>query len=436
MTNCTVSGNSANQGGGGICCGIYSSPTITNCTIAGNTTTSTGGAIHLYENSSPMLTNCTIAGNTAKYEGGGVYSCNDSSPTLINCTITDNRASQIGGGGIRCYYTSATLKNCTVSGNTTYNRGGGIFCTSGSPTIDNCTLTHNSASRGAGIHCYYYSSPVLRNCTIADNSASQSDGGGGIYCDADCSPTVKNSILWGDTANDVPDEISGPGTVTVTYCDVDQDGYAGSNHNIRRDPGFVPLDEDGNHTGYYLMHLGPQANDSACIDAGDTNASVYGLETYTTRTDGTTDDGTVDMGYHYPEGYSGSDDTYIELLSFNAQPQGSAIALTWETGAEIDNAGFIIYRRIAGTFYYQKVSDLIAAEGNASLGASYSFTDSNVEAGVSYDYWLVDIDRSGKWTPHGPASARLPIRFDRLEIQFYRNSLEKPSYNRFTGWSQ
>jgi hypothetical protein len=74
---------------------------------------------------------------------------------------------------------------------------------------------------------------------------------------------------------------------------------------------------------------------------------------------------------------------------------------------EIDNAGFVMYRAIAGAHDYQQLGGLIPAQGTPAIGASYSFTDGDVEPGASYDYWLVDIDTSGKWTVHGPATARV-----------------------------
>jgi len=407
ITDNQITGNSADWLGGGINCGYCSSPIIENNTITGNWTdqNGSGGGI-CYDNSSPTITNNTIAGNSADWDGAGIYCYYYSSPTITNNSITGNSGSHFGGG-ICCKDSSPTITNNTIADNSAaggysaWGFGGGIYCSCfyySSPTITNCLITHNqSVNDGGGIYCSY-SSPTITNCTIADNRAD-SDGGGMYSDDSTCAPVLLNCILWGDS----PNEIAGDTTnLTVTYSDV-KGGWTG---NINKDPGFVPLD-GGEHTGYYLKHLGPQAKDSACIDAGDNTAAYYGLDTYTTRTDGTHDGGTVDMGYHYPEGYSGKDDTFIELISFTARPAGSRVVLNWETGAEIDNAGFVVYRAIAGTVDYQQLSGLIPAQGTPTSGASYSFTDSSVEPGVSNNYWLVDIDTSGKWTVHGPASARL-----------------------------
>ncbi len=72
-------GNVVNASGGGIYCS-YSSPTITNCTISGNSAEWDGGGIYCYNESSPTITNCIIAGNTTDDYGGRVYLKNTSPP--------------------------------------------------------------------------------------------------------------------------------------------------------------------------------------------------------------------------------------------------------------------------------------------------------------------------------------------------------------------
>jgi len=95
------------------------------------------------------------------------------------------------------------------------------------------------------------SGSVLDGFTIKNGNGTY---GGGIYCD-DFSSTVKNSILWGDTATTSGNEIylaSSP--ITVTYSDV-EGGWTGEG-NINADPLFV-----GN--GNYHLKA-----DSPCIDTG------------------------------------------------------------------------------------------------------------------------------------------------------------------------
>ena len=68
--------------------------------------------------------------------------------------------------------------------------------------------------------------------------------------------------------------------------------------------------------------------------------------------------------------------TLVELVSFTAQPLHRAVRLTWETAAEIDNAGFNLYRAESEDGPYVKINDaLIPAEGSSVQGASYEFVD-------------------------------------------------------------
>ena len=92
------------------------------------------------------------------------------------------------------------------------------------------------------------------------------------------------------------------------------------------------------------------------------------------------------------------------------------MALAWETGTEVDNAGFNLYRATAPDGPYTKINAaLIAAEGDPVAGASYSFLDKGLAAGTYY-YKLEDVDLNGVTTLHEPVSATvLP-------------GLRKPSY--------
>lgn len=108
--------------------------------------------------------------------------------------------------------------------------------------------------------------------------------------------------------------------------------------------------------------------------------------------------------------------TAIELASFAARTSVSSIALDWETGTEVDNAGFNLYRATAPEGPYTKINDtFIPAEGDPVAGASYRLMDKGLPAGT-YCYLLEDVDYNSVKTQHGPASATvLP-------------ALRKPSY--------
>jgi hypothetical protein len=103
----------------------------------------------------------------------------------------------------------------------------------------------------------------------------------------------------------------------------------------------------------------------------------------------------------------------VTLASFAAAPAGKAIQVTWDTASEIDTLGFNLYRAdaINGT-RLQLNSGLIPSQIPGSpMGASYQFADTSALAGVTYYYWLEDVDATGMGSLHGPVSAALqPLR--------------------------
>jgi len=96
--------------------------------------------------------------------------------------------------------------------------------------------------------------------------------------------------------------------------------------------------------------------------------------------------------------------TAITLVSFTAASSPAGVSLAWETGTEIDNAGFNLYRATAEAGPYHKINPaLIPAKGSAVGGASYSYLDTGATAENStYYYKLEDIDFNGVSTFHGP----------------------------------
>jgi hypothetical protein len=105
--------------------------------------------------------------------------------------------------------------------------------------------------------------------------------------------------------------------------------------------------------------------------------------------------------------------TAITLASFTADASVGSVTLVWETGTEVDNAGFNLYRANAPDGSYTKINDaLIAATGDPVAGASYSFLDKGIPVGVYY-YKLEDVDLNGTKTLHGPISATVMPRFRR-----------------------
>ena len=103
--------------------------------------------------------------------------------------------------------------------------------------------------------------------------------------------------------------------------------------------------------------------------------------------------------------------TAITLSSFTANKKGKEIIIKWETGTEIDNIGFNIFRSESANGEFIRINTkLIPAKGSATKGASYKFMDGKIKPGKTYYYKLEDIDRDSTNTFHGPKSVEVSYK--------------------------
>ncbi|HKQ03882.1 MAG TPA: fibronectin type III domain-containing protein, partial [Blastocatellia bacterium] len=116
--------------------------------------------------------------------------------------------------------------------------------------------------------------------------------------------------------------------------------------------------------------------------------------------------------------------TAVEMMGFNAVSDESGnVLIEWQTGTEVNNLGFNIYREQAGQ--REKVNPTLVA-GSVPLagrtvmtaGINYSWVDKLASAKEEAIYWLEDVDLDGTTTLHGPFSVlpvgKLPARADSL----------------------
>src|SRR5947207_2899367 len=89
---------------------------------------------------STTIRNCTLTGNTAS-QGGGLFL---SGGSVQNCTIYNNYASYGGGGGIWNYFgPTVTLESCIIYGNTAASGNPDIY---GSVSIKNCDIGNSTGA--------------------------------------------------------------------------------------------------------------------------------------------------------------------------------------------------------------------------------------------------------------------------------------------------
>ncbi len=230
LINCTVSGNTASQSGGGIS-NSYAPTSLSGCTIAGNSALAGngGGVISSGSKSTITLKDSVLSDNYAARFGGGMYtsgsvilendvvSGNESQggggvlalgPIVVtNSLISHNTATLYSGGGLQSSSTLNVSGSAVVANSANNGHGGGIVA-NGAVTLTNSMLTENSALEGGALYCSGSNSVTIAFSTIVANLAiSPSGRGGGIFFSGASlnSLNLSNSIVAANSGSSGPD---------------------------------------------------------------------------------------------------------------------------------------------------------------------------------------------------------------------------------------
>jgi hypothetical protein len=249
ITNCVFLRGYGATRSGGVEFTASANAVVTDCRFEDNTAYF-GGGLYINEGSAGgLVERCTFV-NNASVNGGAIFLAGFSTTTVRDSLFLKNECRQLGpyqtsfdGGAVENWCTASVFINCLFNGNRATGAGGAIC--DGGPSGSNSTLV---------------------NCTIYGN---WSRDGGAVGAIMGHTPSVKNSIVWGNTASAGDPSIS-PGVV-ATASNVQ--GFSSADaSNLNLDPQFVaPNGNDG-------MPATPDDNfallsTSPLIDAGD-NALV------------------------------------------------------------------------------------------------------------------------------------------------------------------
>lgn len=87
----------------------------------------------------------------------------------------------------------------------------------------------------------------------------------------------------------------------------------------------------------------------------------------------------------------------VTLSGFNAVQNGSLVGVQWTTQSETDMSGFNVYRgNQANLNDASKVNAGLISANNTSTTQHYVFTDTEVELGDTYYYWLEAVETNGE----------------------------------------
>jgi PKD repeat protein len=206
---------------------------------------------------------------------------------ISRCLIRENKASGScpefstgAGGAISLRYASPAISHNAIVENSVSGAAGGISMHYSSPLLAGNLIARNTASSlGGAIACNAACDAIIINNTICGNQGGSY--GGGIFLWDDCSPVLRNTILWANSA-------SGGKEVYLTascdpdfyYCDVagGVGGFAGDGAGGAFDGAYescidaAPLFADPQNGDYHLTWANFPMDDSTkspCIDAGD-----------------------------------------------------------------------------------------------------------------------------------------------------------------------
>jgi parallel beta-helix repeat protein len=307
-------------------------------------------------------------------------------------------------------------------------------------TISDCSFARGSSPEGDASAIYMTS---CTECIVTGNTATGFDGGRGLAGSNLSQLTVSDNTftgnrdaisVWGNSTyvairdNDLSGSvrygvnIKGQ-DVEITGNEIKDNGDAGVNidrHVIDTERIAISCNIISGNTNYGVKVN--TTNVSQMVNAednwwGDASGPYHPTLNPTTTGDAVSDNVDFDP---WATSTPPCGPTAICLASFTAEPGLGSVVLAWETGTEVDNAGFNLYRATAEGGPYAKVNGaLIAAEGDPVSGASYTFLDKGLSPGTYY-YNLEDVDLTGTTTLHGPVSAAV---LPRLRRPTYRPTL-------------
>ncbi len=430
-----------------------SSPSLSYITFRNNYALEQGGAFYSDGNSTISIFESNFISNTANSSGGALYIAANGSGETVTVSITesyfeDNSAhfggaiyDSANGGSIDLYLESNRFsKNRVVDAGSV---GGAIYSfvknsggTSYLQIINNIFDENNSFSSAGAVYSLTSEGGTgttdIINSTFYKNSAGV---GGAVYQNESSSSTgitnVYNSIFSENTAsfnNIFNMSGSDPSSPTILVrnslfaeTDCNDLGIHGPNEILDCDgsslfssnPAFIDKD-----AGNFDL-----TSASDAINAGN-NAFIPGPIANDFSGNPRMVQSVVDMG-----AFELQTVLPVELISFAAKAEETAVALTWTTASEKNNDRFEIERSADGrTFEYLTT---LKGSGTTTLARHYQSLDKNPFNGINY-YRLKQIDFDGTAT----FSEIVSVEIKSGKIELFPNPVAGTLYLRMSDFAE
>ncbi len=219
-----------------------------------------------------------------------------------------------------------------------------------------------------------------------------------------------------------------PGATTVLRT-TGTASTGGDNQGIKRWFDITPGTNTGLNATLVFHYDDSELNDlsesSLVLYKSDNDGSIWSPQGGSVNTDNNTItlSGISDFS-RWTAGETGDNSLPVTLESFSAKVTESGVDLSWSTASELENQGFVIYR---APVYSENESDIeemvsylseddLLGQGSTSSTTDYTYTDSKVVSGMSYVYYLADVDYAGKETIHKDKKVMISIPADAIQI--------------------
>jgi hypothetical protein len=97
----------------------------------------------------------------------------------------------------------------------------------------------------------------------------------------------------------------------------------------------------------------------------------------------------------------------VDLVGFSAVQSDDAVVLNWQTAAEVDTTGFFIYRSTGVSMADAVRVNTAMVPSQGAGGGNYSVIDRSVVPGLTYYYWLVEVENHVEDATYGPVSVAI-----------------------------
>ncbi len=181
---------------------------------------------------------------------------------------------------------------------------------------------------------------------------------------------------------------------------------------------YLEADVDGNESLYRIIRVqGATAvsfpntcpSGAACVETTGNTATIKGLNAFSDWTLG-----------------EPAAPTAVQLTSFKAESYADGVELNWESGFEVNNLGYHVYREHKGrrtrvTPSVVAGSALTVGEGmRLTAGYSYTWFDAQGTAASAYSLEAIDLDGSSEWAgpvyPSAEGETRRAPRHERAML--------------------